>query len=142
MELKLELEELRAFLAIEFPQMIGEYDLEAIGPLWARVSLTPEERHLRPGGTVSGPTIFGLADCAVYFGLLAMIGKEALAVTTSASIDFMRKPVAGTKLVADVTFHKVGRVLAVGDVAVRNDGVEALVARATFTYSIPPKRDA
>ena len=54
----------------------------------------------------------------------------------------MRKPVAGGKLVADVTFHKVGRVLAVGDVAVRNDGVEALVARATFTYSIPPKRDA
>lgn len=140
MEPKMELDELRAFLAVEFPQMSEEFQLEAIGPMWARVSLIPEERHLRPGGTVSGPTIFGLADCAVYFGLLAMIGKEALAVTTNASIDFMRKPAAGAKLVADVTLLKVGRVLAVGDVAVRNEGAEDVVARATFTYSIPPAR--
>ena len=140
MEPKIELDELKDFLAVEFPQMMDEYELEAIGPMWARVSLTPKTRHLRPGGTVSGPTLFGLADCAVYFGLLAMIGKEALAVTTNASIDFMRKPRADAKLVAEVTLLKVGRVLAVGDVAIRNEGVEALVARATLTYSIPPKR--
>mgnify|MGYP001824776555 CR=1 FL=1 len=136
---KMTLEALRAFVAREFPQMADEFHIEAIAPMRARVSMVPGERHLRPGATVSGPTIFGLADCSVYFALLAMIGPEALAVTTSGSIDFMRKPLVGQDLVADVTLLKVGRVLAVGDVAVHSRGSEDLVARATFTYSIPPK---
>ena len=94
----------------------------------ARIRMTPGERHLRPGGTVSGPTLFTLADCAVYLCLIAMVGPEALAVTTNASIDFMRKPEAGKALIAEVTLLKLGRALVVGDVRMMSDGSGALVA--------------
>lgn len=140
MNTKLTLEEVRAFIAKEFPQMADVYRVDAIAPMWARVSMMPDERHLRPGATVSGPVIFGLADCGMYFALLATIGPEALAVTTNGSIDFMRKPLPGRALIADVTLLKVGRVLAIGDVAVRSEGADGMIARATLTYSIPPKK--
>jgi uncharacterized protein (TIGR00369 family) len=93
--------------------------------------------NLRPGGTVSGPTMFELADVSVYLAILAMIGPVALAVTTNCSIDFMRKPAAGVDLVAKTRLLKLGRALAVGDVLVFSAGAEP-VARATLTYSIPP----
>ena len=70
--------------------------------------------------------------------VLSRIGRVALAVTTSANIDFMRKPEAGRDLVASVRVLKLGRVLAVGDVMIRSDGSDAIVARASLTYSIPP----
>lgn len=140
MDTKMTLEELREFIATEFPQMADVYRVDAIGPMSAQVSMVPDERHLRPGATVSGPVIFGLADCGVYFALMAAIGPKALAVTTNGSIDFMRKPVAGKALIADVRLLKAGRVLAVGDVAIRSEGSDALIARATLTYSIPPKK--
>lgn len=81
--------------------------------------------------------MFALADCAVYLAIIAHVGEEALAVTTNASMDFLRKPAANAALLADVTVLKLGRGLAVGDVALRSDGAEALVARATLTYSRP-----
>ena len=132
-------DEVQAFVATEFPQMADQFTVQSVGPMTARVAMTPSEAHLRPGGTVSGPTIFALADCAVYFAIIAMVGPEALAVTTNASIDFMRKPVLGAELIADVHLLKLGRVLAVGDVLVRSQGNDAIIARATFTYSRPPK---
>jgi uncharacterized protein (TIGR00369 family) len=131
--------EVQAFMVAEFPQVADQFTVEAVGPMSARVRMTPKDAHLRPGGTVSGPTIFALADCAVYFCIIAMIGPEALAVTTNASIDYMRKPGLDADLIADVQLLKLGRVLAVGDVQMRSDGAEALIARATFTYSRPPK---
>ena len=90
--------------------------------------------------TVSGPSIFALADVSVYMAVLAMIGPEALAVTTNCAVDFMRKPKAATDLTAECRLLKLGRVLAVGDVLIRSDGTEAPVARASLTYSIPPAR--
>lgn len=87
--------EVQAFLEREFPQMAGEYVVEEVGPMRARVRTVPGERHLRPGGTVSGPTLFSLADCAMYLCLMAMIGPEALAVTTNASIDSCASPRPG-----------------------------------------------
>ena len=84
--------------------------------------------------------MFALADVGVYLALLAMIGPEALAVTTNASLDFMRKPMPDKDLVADVRLLKVGRVLAVGDVLIRSEGMDDPVARASMTYSIPPSR--
>ncbi|MEM7753606.1 MAG: PaaI family thioesterase [Pseudomonadota bacterium] len=128
---------LHDFLHREFPQVSGDYDVIEVMPQRLRLRLIPGDQHLRPGGTISGPTMFSLADCAVYLAIIAHVGEEALAVTTGASIDFMRKPAAGQPLFADVTLLKLGRGLAVGDVALRNDGVEALVARATLTYSRP-----
>ena len=88
-------------------------------------------------GTVSGPTMFSLADCAVYLAVIAHVGEEALAVTTNASMDFLRKPAADAAMLADVTLLKLGRGLAVGDVALSSEGSDALVARATLTYSRP-----
>lgn len=131
--------EVQAFMAAEFPQMADQFTVKAVGPMTARVHMTPSDAHLRPGGSVSGPTLFALADCAVYFAIIAMVGPEALAVTTNGSIDFMRKPMLGADLIADVQLLKLGRVLAVGDVQIRAESNEALVARATLTYSRPPK---
>lgn len=132
-------DDLHTFLAAEFPQVKSDFVIEEVRDMGIRVRLKVEERHLRPGGTVSGPTMFSLADVSVYLAILAMIGPKALAVTTNCSIDFMRKPAAGADLIADCTLLKLGRVLAVGDLLIRSDGVEAPVARATLTYSIPPK---
>ncbi len=131
-------DEVQAFMVSEFPQMADQFTIEAVGPMSARVRMTPKGAHLRPGGTVSGPTIFALADCAAYFAIIAMVGPEALAVTTNASIDFMRKPGLGADLVADVQLLKLGRVLAVADAQVRSEGADANIARATCTYSRPP----
>ena len=137
MEPKLTVGEVQAFLVREFPQVSNDFEVLELGPMTARLRMRPEERHLRPGGTVSGPTLFQLADCAVYMCLIAMVGPEALAVTTNSSIDFMRKPEADQPLVADVTLLKLGRGLVVGDVHITNENNAALLARATLTYSRP-----
>lgn len=142
MQPRMSVAELQAFIERDFPQIAGHYDVVSVGPMALRLRFSPDDRHLRPGGTVSGPSLFGMADCAVYLCLLAMIGPEALAVTTTASIDFMRKPAADAVLIADTTLLKLGRVLAVGDVAIRAEGESQVLTRATMTYSIPPKRMA
>jgi acyl-coenzyme A thioesterase PaaI-like protein len=99
------------------------------------------DKHLRPGGTISGPSIFGLADVSVYLAILARIGPVALAVTTGGGIDFLRKPEAGLDLLGEARLLKLGRSLAVGDVLIRSEGQEAPVARSNMTYSIPPRRE-
>lgn len=132
--------ELGAFLAREFPQVAADFAVERLTAHGIVMRLRVAERHLRPGGTVSGPNIFALADVAVYLALLARIGPVALAVTTNAGIDFLRKPEAGRDLIGEARILKLGRVLAVGDVLVRSDGGADPVARANLTYSIPPVR--
>ena len=130
---------LTAFMARDFPQAAGDYEvLEAAPDLHLRLAVA--DRHLRPGGTVSGPAIFALADIAMYLAIIARIGPVALAVTTNCSIDFLRKPAAARALVAKARVLKLGRRLAVGDVFVHSDGVADPVARASLTYSIPPDR--
>ena len=89
MALQMSVEELMQFLDREFPQVTGEFSIEDLGEMQIRVRLNVGERHLRPGGTVSGPAMFGLADVSVYLAVLAMIGPVGLAVTTNCSIDFM-----------------------------------------------------
>ncbi|MEI4486271.1 PaaI family thioesterase [Frigidibacter sp. MR17.14] len=130
---------LEVFLAREFPQVAADFAIEAAGPEGVRLRLRVAEKHLRPGGTVSGPTIFALADVGIYLAILARIGPVALAVTTNASVDFMRKPAAGADLLAEIRILKLGRTLAVGDVLVFSEGAEGPVARASMTYAIPPK---
>ncbi len=132
--------ELTEFLAAEFPQVAEDFAIEALTADGIAVRLRVADRHLRPGGTVSGPSIFALADVAIYLAILARIGPVALAVTTNCAIDFMRKPAAGVDLIARARLLKLGRSLAVGDVLIFSDGSEAPVARASLTYSIPPTR--
>lgn len=130
---------LEAFLVEAFPQVHRDFKVLEVTTDGVIVKLLTEERHLRPGGTVSGPTMFALADVGMYLAILSRIGPEALTVTTNCSIDFMRKPAAGVDLVAETRLLKLGRVLAVGDVMLRSEGSDAIVARASLTYSIPPK---
>ncbi|MDH3262509.1 MAG: PaaI family thioesterase [Paracoccaceae bacterium] len=131
-------DELQAFLAAEFPQVRDDFVVEEVGEARMRVRMPVAERHLRPGGTVSGPSMFALADVAIYLMILSRIGPVALAVTTSCSIDFLKKPATGRDLVAEARLLKLGRALAVGDVLVYSDGGTEPVARASLTYSIPP----
>ncbi|CAM3503110.1 PaaI family thioesterase [Paracoccus nototheniae] len=127
------------FLALEFPQVADSFAIERVdaNELVARLIVGPQ--HLRPGGTVSGPSIFALADLAIYCAILSRIGPVALAVTTSASVDFMRKPAAGRDLLAHCRLLKLGRLLAVADALITSEGQPDPVARASMTYAIPPK---
>lgn len=131
---------LSAFLKSEFQQVAEMFAIDAVEPMGVTVRLLHDERHLRPGGTVSGPAMFALADVAVYLAILAMVGPKALSVTTNCAIDFMRKPAAGVDLICKTRILKLGRVLAVGDCLIYSDGSDAPVARASLTYSIPPER--
>lgn len=132
-------EEMQAFLDEVFPQIRGEFVLEHIDGETVVMRLNVANHHLRPGGTVSGPTMFGLVDVTAYVATLARIGREALTVTTHCSIDFMRKPAADRDLLATGTLLKIGRSLSVIEVKLRSEGDDRLVAAANLTYSIPPK---
>ncbi|RJK99463.1 PaaI family thioesterase [Paracoccus aestuarii] len=139
MTIAMDRDALNAFLARDFPQVAGSYRVESVGPEGLVARLVVDEGHLRPGGTVSGPSMFALADLAIYCAILSRIGPVGLAVTTSASIDFMRKPVAGVDLLAECRVLKLGRVLAVADALIHSEGLDEPVARCSMTYSIPPK---
>ena len=139
MTLALDKSALQGFLDEVFPQVKGEFVVEHVEEMYTEIRIPIADKHLRPGGTVSGPTMFMLADVAVYATVLSMIGKKALAVTTSCSLDFMRKPAAGKDLMAKCTLLKLGKILAVGDVLIYSVGEDKPVARSTMTYSIPPK---
>ena len=140
MSMMMDVAALEDFLTREFPEVDGDFAVEEVTEAGIRVRLNVGPRHLRPGGTVSGPAMFSLADVSIYLAVLARIGPKALAVTTNASIDFMRKPAAGVDLISECRLLKLGRVLAVADCLIRSEGVEAPVARASMTYSIPPER--
>lgn len=140
MELKMNRAELTSFLSEQFPQVADDFEVADVAPMQITMRKRVADKHLRPGGTVSGPTMFALADVSVYLAILAMIGPKALAVTTNCSIDFMRKPAADADLIAHCRLHKLGRVLAVGDVLIYSEGDDAPVARASLTYSIPPEK--
>jgi uncharacterized protein (TIGR00369 family) len=134
--------ELEDFLDREFPQVHHggrTYRLESVGPLTARVRMDYHERHARPGGTISGPSMMALGDLALYLTILAHIGPVALALTTNLSFNFLRKAEPGG-LVAECRLLKLGRRLAVGEVSIFSEGAPDPVCHATGTYSIPARR--
>jgi uncharacterized protein (TIGR00369 family) len=133
--------ELEAFLDREFPQihMGGRiFSVEAIGHGAVRMRMAYHERNIRPGGTLSGPSMFTLADLAFYVAVLGAIGPVGLAVTTNLNINFLRKP-AQRAMIADCRMLKIGRRLAVGETTLFSEGEDEPVAHATGTYSIPPR---
>lgn len=138
MKLMMTINELHTLIEREFPQMSGQFEVLELHGDGLTLRMKINDSHLRPGGTVSGPSIFSLADCAYYLATLAMIGPKSLTVTTSCSMDFMRKPAPGD-LIGRARILKLGKLLSVGDVLVYSDGMEAPVARASLTYAIPPK---
>jgi len=136
--------ELTQALSAEFPHLFqrngkdGSYVIEDVQHGRARVRRRYHSTSLRPGGTLSGATMMELADVAVYVALLGAIGWVPLAVTTNLNINFLRKP-AQCDLVAEAKLIKLGKRLAIGDIGVRSEGEEDLVAHATATYSIPSR---
>lgn len=139
MTLKMDQAALMTFMRDAFPQMADEFHVDEVIENEVTVRLKVSDKHLRPGGTVSGPSMFGLADVSAYLVTLAMIGPKALAVTTNCSIDFMRKPAANTDLIAKARLLKLGKQLSVTDVLLYSEGGDQPVARASLTYAIPPK---
>jgi uncharacterized protein (TIGR00369 family) len=131
-------DEVAAFVDEVFPQQAGVYRVASVGPMSAVLTQAIDTRHLRPGGTVSGPTMFAIADCAFYVAVLAMIGREALTVTTTLTINFLRKP-AATDLRAEARILRLGRTLATGDVLVYSAGMADPVAHAVATYAVPQR---
>jgi len=129
---------LNAFLDTDFSEVAHMFRVDEARDNALTLRLLPSPAHLRPGGTVSGPTLFALADVAIYLTILSMIGPKALTVTTNAGMDFMRKPPAGVDLLCDTRLLKLGRVLAVGDALIYAEGDSRPMARASMTYSIPP----
>ncbi len=130
-------DELNAYLAEIFPD--GRVStIEYADGKMTRTRCIYDPKQLRPGGTLSGPTMMALADTAVYALVLSAIGKVPLAVTTNLSINFLRKP-QPADLIAEARMLKLGKALAVGDVVIRSDGGDDVVAHAVVTYSIPPR---
>jgi uncharacterized protein (TIGR00369 family) len=133
--------EMDAFMDREFPQihMGGRiFSVEAVGYGTARMRMAFHARNIRPGGTLSGPSMFTLADLAFYVAVLGAIGPVGLAVTTNLNINFLRKP-APRDMIAECRLLKVGKRLAVGECTLLSDGEPEAVAHATGTYSIPPR---
>jgi uncharacterized protein (TIGR00369 family) len=138
-ELKMTIADLEAFMEREFPQAARiDSVIERLAPGEIRIRLPFHADHLRPGGTLSGPTLMGLSDRATYLLVLSMIGPVALAVTTSLNINFLSKP-AARDLLADARLLKLGKRLAIAEVTMRSAGEDTIVAHATVTYSIPPR---
>ena len=138
MTLAMTAEEMNTFLHRVFHQVADELHVESVTEEEIVLRLIVMEQHLRPGGTVSGPSMFGLADVAAYLATLSRIGPKALAVTTNCSIDFMHKPKSGVDLIARARLLKLGKQLSVTDVLMYSEGEDVPVARANLTYAIPP----
>ena len=131
--------DLHKFLEEHFPQ-VAHLDLriEHLDDTTIRVRLPTHERHLRPGGTISDPTLMWLVDLSFYLLLMGRLGPVAQAVTTNLNINFMRKP-EPADLLGEGRLMKLGRALAVGDFTIWSEGKTEPVAHATVTYSIPPR---
>jgi uncharacterized protein (TIGR00369 family) len=136
---KMSVAELEEFLRIEFPQSFGSGDtsIESADGETCLLRQRYSERMLRPGGTVSGPTLMALADCAMYVVLLSAIGPVALAVTTNLNINFLRKGAPGQDILAAAKLLKLGKRLAVGEVNLLSGTAPDPIAHVTATYSIP-----
>ena len=135
-------EDVNAMLRRAYPQLNGEHDFYRalnVFPGGCTVRLDADERHLRPGGTVSGPSLFTLADIGGYVCVLSHAGPDALSVTTNLNINFVRKAEAGP-IDGHCRILKLGKTLMVFDVDIVAGPDGTTVAHATGTYSIPPRR--
>lgn len=132
-------EQILAMMDEHFPQAAAlKLQIAALEPDHIQVIWPTGDKHLRPGGTISGPTMMTLADTAMYWLVLAHIGPVALTVTTSLNINFLRRPAPGD-LVADARLLKLGARLAIGDILLHSAAApDVVVAQASVTYSIPP----
>ena len=137
--LKMSAAEIMQLLAETFPQQAQNFIIDELTEDALTFRHKIDDRHLRPGNTISGPTMFSLADISLYILTMSRIGPVSLAVTINCSMDFMRKPEAESDLIAKTRLLKLGKSLCVGDVLIFSEGKNEPVARASMTYSIPKK---
>ena len=130
--------EMEAFFSEEFPQ--ASFVIESFDEGSVTIRRKVDAGDLRPGGTVSGPTMMGLADCAIYAAILREIGLVALAVTTSLNMNFLRKPVADKDILGVCKILKLGKTLATGEVTIYSEGDDRPIAHSVGTSSIPPNK--
>lgn len=135
-------DEVNQMISKVFPQLNEDsrfYHAVDVFPGGCTVRLNADERHLRPGGTISGPALFTLADIGGYVCVLSHAGPDALSVTTNLNINFVRKAEAGP-IDGHCRILKLGKNLMVFDIDITAGADNHTVAHATGTYSIPPKR--
>lgn len=130
--------ELNQFLLEHFPQWETAGILEDAGDGWATIRLKVEDAHLRPGGTVSGPTMMGMADVAIWIALQTQIGPSPLTVTSNLNINFLSKP-KPVDMIAKARVLRVGKRTGVGECYIYSGDEDSMVAHVTATYSIPSK---
>jgi uncharacterized protein (TIGR00369 family) len=134
-------QQINSFLDREFPQINREgrvFTVEETAHGMARMRMAYHERFLRPGGTISGPSMFTLADLAMYAAVLSAIGERAAAVTINLSINFLRRP-EPRDMLAEARLLRLGKRLAVGEIALHSEGEEDMAAHAIATYTVPPE---
>ena len=129
-------EELNDFLEKEFPQVNKNFEILKVSNKNFSMLMHISSEHLRPGATVSGPTMFLLADVTFYLATLSVIGPKSLTVTTNCSVNFLRKP-NEKNLISEARILKLGKTLSVGDVLIYSEDIDEPVAHASLTYSIP-----
>lgn len=138
----LDIARIESLIDDRFPQIHAGgriLSVEDIGNRTARVRMRRHDRIIRPGGTVSGPAMFTLADFSVYVAIIATLGEPGFeAVTTNLNINFLTKPEA-RDMIASVRLIRLGRRLAVGEAQLYSDGVEDMVAHAIATYALPSR---
>ncbi len=132
--------EIEAFLAIEFPQ--SKSIVQAVGAKGATIKHEIGIAELRPGGSVAGPVLMGVADVALYVAILGEIGIVPMAVTTSLTINFLRRPSADKAILGVCKLLKLGKTLAVGEVTLYSEGDDVPVAHVVGTYAIPKGKTA
>ncbi len=129
-------DEVNAFLARDFQGGTGNR-CEALGRGWAVAFTQPGLDKLRPGGIISGPTVFGICDAALYYACFTMIGLEPMTLTSEMSIRFLR-PAFGEVIRARADLASVGRRNIVGNMVAYTDDIERPVAVCQGTYVRPP----
>lgn len=112
-----------------------------VSPGRVRVMTPYREGLLRPGGVISGPTLMSLADTGAYALVLAHIGDQLMAVTSSLTMNFLRAARPGD-IHAEAAMLRLGRRNAVCDVRLWTESRSRLAAQAVVTYALPPSATA
>ena len=119
-----------------FPQVADKYSIISLKRNYSEVKLLSNNKNLRPGNTISGPSMFELADLSFYIAIMASTDLGDKSVTTNVSINFIKKPLL-SNLLAISQIKKIGKRLVVGDVEILSEDKKQIYAQALFTYSIP-----
>ena len=121
-----------------FPQVADKYEIISLKSNYSEVKLLSNNKNLRPGNTISGPSMFELADLSFYIAIMASTDLGDKSVTTNVSINFIKKPLL-SNLLGISQIKKMGKRLVVGDVEILSEDKKQIYAQALFTYSIPRK---